>query len=110
MQQAMHTCCCDAAYGADQDLRLGEHPAVRESCCDTQVTGELPAARVSPPAEGVPPALAMDVVVPPVLVEPPRVLARRVIDRPACVERYGPTRAGPRSASDTCIQLQVFRC
>jgi hypothetical protein len=110
MQQARHDCCCDAAHGPDQELRLGEYPTIRESCCDSQVIGELPAARVPPPVDGVPPALVTAVGVLPVLVEPPRGLAQRWTSLPPRLRRYGPTRAGPRSASDTCIKLQVFRC
>jgi len=110
MQQGMHDCCCDADRGTSQDPRHGESPTLRKSCCDSQVISELPAARIPPPADGVPPALAMNVVAPSVLVEPLRVLERRALDRQACAQRYGPTRVGLRSSSDTCIKLQVFRC
>ena len=111
MQQAMHDCCCAAAHGTDQDLRLGELPAVHEPCCCTShLVGELPATHVPPPVDSVPPALATFVVVPECLVEPPRLLAQRLTSLPPRLQRYGPTRAGPRSASATCAALQVFRC
>jgi hypothetical protein len=109
MQQAMHACCCARADGTEPDVRPSELPAVRESCCISQVVGELPVAPI-PPVEAVPPVPSTFVVVPKGLVEPPPVLAQRSSFLPPRLRRYGPTRAGPCSASDSCIKLQVFRC
>jgi hypothetical protein len=108
LQQAMHDCCCPP----EQHAPVDEQPAVRRVCCDVQIAGDLPVVRVPPPGTGLPAsgALLASFILPAPPAEPARRLAQRPTSRPPRSLRYGPTRAGPSFASDTCIRLQIFRC
>ena len=110
MQQAVQACCCASEHRPDPEQIAREGAAIERTCCDGRFVDELPTWSTPAPPASVPPAVitVADVaVVPSVRVAS---FERRVESLPPRAARYGPSRAGPRSAADVCIDLQVFRC
>jgi hypothetical protein len=109
MQQAVLEPCCD--HEADDEAAAPlEGAAVERECCIGKKVGQLPA--VDAPA--APERLALAPVAIIALPLPAPVLGAALSPRPlrphAAPRRHGPTRDGPRSASERCVHLQVFRC
>lgn len=110
MARAMDACCC-VASASDELAPPGETAALRRPrCCKSQVSAVSVARAQAPtPTAPVPPAAmaAAPTATPAPTACPAMMLAVEAAALPA---RHGWTRAGPRSASETCVHLQVFRC
>jgi len=108
-ERAGDACCCAPAADAggtpsgDAELRVG--------CCEHEALGTLAPARVGgdalDPLATMP--AAMPAPPPAILVPPAPVDSWDRVAAPPLL-RATPIRAGPRTASDTCVRLQVFRC
>jgi hypothetical protein len=109
MQRAMDACCC--AGDATARLVPADEGATLQPpcCCESREARAVSKAQAPAPPVPVPPAVmtAVLAVIPAAPARPVTAFAPKALPR---IGRYCSTRAGPRSASDTCIQLQVFRC
>jgi hypothetical protein len=88
----------------------GGGPSVRGICCEARQCSHLPDADAR---------TVLDAVFPPMTLPPadlPRVAAEARLSPPATdtqplrPARYGPSRAGPRSAAARCVTLCVMHC
>jgi hypothetical protein len=108
MEQRVETCCCAAERG-DGEREEDKGSELRNGCCASHSHDALTVARVSTDLLEIPPAVV-------VLAAPVPALAVVIPVRshapssPSCAARTRPIRAGPRHASATCAELQVFRC
>jgi hypothetical protein len=110
MQQAVQACCCAGEHRPDPEQIAREGATIERTCCDGRFIDELPTSSTPAPHASVPPA--MITIADPIVVPAVRTTSfeRRVDPLPPRAARYGPSRAGPRSAADACVDLQVFRC
>ncbi|MFT3765451.1 MAG: hypothetical protein QM820_08055 [Minicystis sp.] len=106
MERAVEACCCEP-----EDDGATEHGAeIHSACCEDHLHAGLDKARVGAstieipaamPADLAPPSVSLAALTPAPSFAPPRARA---------TARARPIRAGPTSAADTCVLLQVFRC
>jgi hypothetical protein len=108
MQEHVKTCCCDPAPTASEpggDTRQ----ELRSGCCESKNGAALGAGLTISQAVELPAALPATSAprMEPSSAVPTR--SRRALQ--AVVGwRERPIRAGPRSAAEVCVSLQVFRC
>jgi len=111
MQRAMSSCCCAATEDPSEVGPAERASTLQRSCCDSRASDVLPQVQRAhdTPTEVPPPAFA---AVPEASAphQPIQVISLDRAALPAFTARYGPSRAGPRSAVETCSLLQVFRC
>ncbi len=110
MQQVVTSCCCPGGDDEPTSVDRDEAPRLKSGCCDARIAPDLPvtAQAEAGPAE-LPPASFVAVVLH-APETPSPVLSTTAPPAPPVEARFGPIRAGPSSASDTCIRLQSFRC
>ena len=108
MERPMSACCC-ASSQAPSDIEASDAgPTVRSSCCDSRRVGALPrtdGARIETAAV---PAATVSTM--PGTMVAPFVMRAATPSAPQQSRQFLEIRAGPRSASDACVRLQVFRC
>lgn len=109
MEQRVERCCCTPDRSGDEPGD-DEGPGIQNGCCEEQAASTPAVGNVSANLLEVPAALPVTEAAPPVtLATTARVPSfDRLADPPGV--RARPIRAGPASASDTCVRLQVFRC
>jgi hypothetical protein len=108
MQERVDRCCCTPERD-EADLTPSDAPSIEAGCCEDHATGALALGSTSPAGLDVPAGLPAAIEVPLVVSTAPP--APRFERQPAAaVLAASPIRAGPRTASDACVRLQVFRC
>jgi hypothetical protein len=107
MQERVETCCCEPGQSADEG-HAGQE--LRSGCCESKHSALLGTGITASKPLEVPAALpAMSVLqTEPALVAVER--SPRRASETAVGSRERPIRAGPCSASEVCVRLQVFRC
>lgn len=118
MQAPVETCCCapersDLETGERPQSQWGEPPRtpsrLQSGCCQSRGHDGLGDGRLVSSALEVPPALpAASSPSPALAVAVP--VASYVPASPSSAVRASPIRAGPRTASELCVKLQVLRC
>jgi hypothetical protein len=108
MEQRVETCCCAAERG-DGEREEDKGSELQNGCCASHSHDAVTVARVSTGLLEIPPAVVVLAAPLPTIAIP--FLVRSHAPRsPSGAPRMRPIRAGPRHASATCAQLQVFRC
>ena len=108
MQASVETCCCSPEPSV-LDEGASERPELRSACCEHRAHDDLATVRLPTIALDVPPGLRTGFVV----ADASTTMAGRVSAlAPAAPSRAGGAtiRAGPSTATETCVRLQVFRC
>ncbi|MFO0757771.1 MAG: hypothetical protein U0359_14850 [Byssovorax sp.] len=107
MDRVVDACCC-APETDGEDTHDG--PALKVGCCEDRVHGDIAQGNLAAGDVEVPVALPASAVLPAVIVaQVLRAPALLDTERPAVLPA-SPIRAGPRTASEACVYLQVFRC
>lgn len=110
MQQTVESCCCEPEPATDgAEARSESAPGVETGCCEHRSSeGATPGSVASDVLE-LPAAAPVDSGTAPFSISAERA---SVTTQPIVAQllRARPIRAGPATASDTCIRLQVFRC
>lgn len=115
-ERAVDACCCEPVrvvhlHAQDGDEDAGRAAQLGMGCCHSEAYGEIARGHIglgaldllaAPPATALPPA--------PIFTAPPAPADARARVASPPLPRAAPIRAGPRTASDTCVRLQVFRC
>lgn len=108
-ERATDACCC--APTSDDDEADSTDAKLRVGCCEHEAYGQLAPARVG--VDALDPLATMPVGMPappPAIIVPARPVDSYIRVAAPAPLRASPIRAGPRTASDTCVRLQVFRC
>jgi hypothetical protein len=109
MQASVETCCCAPERSALQ-VQTDERPEIHSGCCQSHGHEALDQGRLVSSAIEVPPALPAAALRPAPVLAGAIPVASYVAASPSCAVRASPIRAGPRTASEHCAKLQVFRC
>ncbi|APR87576.1 hypothetical protein A7982_12925 [Minicystis rosea] len=109
MERAVEACCCEPEHDAFEAPAGGE-PEVHSACCEDRLHAAFDKARVSRAAVEVPDVLPVSVAAPAIVRASASAAPAFAPARPSARVRAGPIRAGPRSAAETCVRLQVFHC
>jgi hypothetical protein len=110
MQERVESCCCASAE-SERDAGRDQAPTVQNGCCEDHATPAVDLGSVPSDLIEMPAALPAPPLGAPVVVAAPARAAPSVSQAVASLNpRARPIRAGPRSAADTAIRLQVFRC
>jgi hypothetical protein len=109
MERAVEACCCDVEHAADE-APADERSEIRNACCEDRAYGDLDKARVSAGALDLSAAMIAALPAPAVIVAVSTPAARFVPTRAPSSVCASPIRAGPRTAAQTAVRLQVFRC
>lgn len=108
MERVVDACCCDPAVDGDDAQPGGA--TIKVGCCEDRVHGDIAQGNLGAGDVEVPAALLTVTALAPVIVSPAPAAAAHVSARAPAVLSTSPIRAGPRTASEACIHLQVFRC
>lgn len=109
MERAVEACCCDVEHAADE-APVDERSEIRNACCEDRALGDLAKARAAADAPELPAATLAALPTPAIAVAVPMAAARFVPGRAPGSICASPIRAGPRSAAQNAVRLQVFRC
>jgi hypothetical protein len=109
MERAVEACCCDVEHAADE-APADERSEIRNACCEDRAFGDLDKGRVSASTPDLPDAMIAALPAPAVIVAASITAARFVPARAPSSVCASPIRAGPRTAAQTAVRLQVFRC
>lgn len=109
MERAVEACCCDVEH-AEGESPADEGSEIKNACCEDRALGDLDKARVAADALELPDAAPAALPAPTVIVAAAIPAARFVPARAPSSICPSPIRAGPRSAAENAIRLQVFLC
>jgi hypothetical protein len=110
MQQRVETCCCDPAPTAEEGRGDTQQQELRSGCCESKHAAVLGTGITTTRAVEVPAALPATCA--------PRTEPVSAVPKGSALpalkadvgRRERPIRAGPSSAAEACVTLQVFRC
>lgn len=109
MERAVEACCCDVEHAADE-APADEGSEYKNACCQDHALGDLDKARVAADAPDLPDAMLAALPPPLITVAAAIPAARFVPARAPSSISARPIRAGPPTAAQTAVRLQVFLC